>query len=744
MTPPRKKQRMSLDAAEVKAAVENATEAAVESNSVSKDATKESEAEAAAQRRSLFVRSLPDSATSESLTEIFSASFPIKHAVAVTDKESKKCKGYGFVTFADAEDCQKAKEEFNGFAVDGKKLRCEVAEPRHREKGAAAVPSAGEKFKDAQAKERAAAQVPRLIVRNLPWSIKYPDQLAKLFQSYGKVKHTVLPKGKTGLLRGFGFVIMRGRPNAEKAIEGVNGKEIDGRQLAVDWAVDKETWDNTPQEESKEKDTISGEAAEEDAVDGANEHIMDEDDDESGSDDDDDEDVDMDDMDDEEDVKPRTEDNSSTLFIRNLPFSATDESLEDHFTQFGAVRYARIVVDQETERPRGTGFVCFYELEDCDNVLKNAPRHQPPRLNDLKAKDGSIQMTHSVLQNEDADPTGKFTLDGRVLQVSRAVNKNEASRLTEEGAANRFKRDTDRRRLYLLSEGTIPSNSPLYEQLPPSERTMREASAKQRKTLIESNPSLHLSLTRLSVRNIPRSITSKDLKQLAREAVVGFATDVKEGKRGKLNKEELGRGGEEDVKAEADRKKRAKGIVKQAKIVFEGREGAKVDEKSGAGRSRGYGFIEYYTHRSALMGLRWLNGHAIGYQAQEQKGKGKMSQEMLAERKKRLIVEFAIENAQVVKRRKEIEEKSRERSFAATAPTADGKRVPTGRDTKFGAGDRGKGGKFDRKRKRDGKDEAPVEEEKNKKDPADEKLAKRQQIIQKKRMARRARKQGGA
>ncbi|CAD0055513.1 unnamed protein product [Aureobasidium pullulans] len=650
------------------AAVENATEAAVESNAVTKDASKESELEAAAQRRSLF------------------------HAVAVTDKESKKCKGYGFVTFADAEDCQKAKEEFNGFAVDGKKLRCEVAEPRHREKGAAAVPSAGEKFKESQAKERAAAQVPRLI----------------LFQSYGKVKHTVLPKGKTGLLRGFGFVIMRGRPNAEKAIEGVNGKEIDGRQLAVDWAVDKETWDSTPQEDTKEKETANGDATDEDAVDGASEHIMDEDDDESGSDEDD-EDVDMDDMDDEdEDMKPRTEDNSSTLFIRNLPFSCTDEDLEDHFTQFGSVRYARIVVDQETERPRGTGFVCFYELDDADNVLKNAPRHQPPRLNDPKAKDGSIQMTHSVLQNEDADPTGKFTLDGRVLQVSRAVNKNEANRLTEEGAANRFK----------------------------------QASAKQRKTLIESNPSLHLSLTRLSVRNIPRSITSKDLKQLAREAVVGFATDVKEGKRGRLNREELSRGGEEDAKAEADRKKRAKGIVKQAKIVFEGREGAKVDEKSGAGRSRGYGFIEYYTHRSALMGLRWLNGHAIGYQAQEQKGKGKMSQEMLAERKKRLIVEFAIENAQVVKRRKEIEEKSRERSFAATAPTADGKRPSSGRDTKFGAGDRGKGGKFDRKRKRDGKDEAPVDEEKNKKAPADEKLAKRQQIIQKKRMARRARKQG--
>jgi len=266
---------------------------------------------------------------------------------------------------------------------------------------------------------------------------------------------------------------------------------------------------------------------------------------------------------------------------------------------------------------------------------------------------------------------------------------------------------------------------------------MREASAKQRKTLIESNPSLHLSLTRLSVRNLPRTITSKDLKQLAVQGLVGFARDVKDGKRQKLNREELNRGGEDDKRSEADRKSRKKGVVRQAKIVFEGREGAKVEEKSGAGRSRGYGFIEYYTHRSALMGLRWLNGHSVGYQATEQKGKGKMSQEMIAERKKRLIVEFAIENAQVVKRRKEIEEKAREYSYNATAPTADGKRQLSARVT-----DRGKGGKLDRKRKRDGKDEAPVDEEKDKKAPADDKLAKRQQIIQKKRMARRARKQG--
>jgi nucleolar protein 4 len=231
-----------------------------------------------------------------------------------------------------------------------------------------------------------------------------------------------------------------------------------------------------------------------------------------------------------------------------------------------------------------------------------------------------------------------YTLDGRVLQISQAVSREEAARLTESGVAARQGKDKDKRRLYLLSEGTISANSPLYAALAPTEVKMRDQSAAQRKKLIQSNPSLHLSLTRLAIRNIPRGINSKDLKALAREAVVGFATDVKEGRRQPLSKEEVARGGAEDKEAEHKRREKGKGVVKQAKIVFENKQGSKVAEVDDAGKSRGYGFIEYSSHRWALMGLRWLNGHAV---------------DNAAGKSQRLIVEFAIENAQVVARRRD-------------------------------------------------------------------------------------------
>ncbi|KAK4938927.1 RNA recognition motif-containing protein [Elasticomyces elasticus] len=713
------------------------------------------------QQRSLFVRSLPTTTTTEILTDLFSQSYPIKHATAVTDKVTKQCKGYGFVTFADAEDAQRAKEAFNGFVLEGKKLRVEVAEPRHRDTAAGSAVSAVALAKAAREKERTEQkQPPKLIVRNLPWSIKQPDQLAKLFLSYGKIKYATIPRLESRLQPGFGFVTLRGRKNAEKALEGVNGKEVDGRILAVDWAVEKEVWSGMQDRETagsaKEETTEDVEVKDEqDDIDEDGFKGNDASDSNEGESD---ENADQDIVENERDVgiksdgdtkSGKTEDRSQTLFIRNLPFSCTDEDLEDHFAQFGAVRYARVVLDPATERSRGTGFVCYYNVEDADACLKGAPRNAIVQSVNKVGKDTSTKLvTHSILQNEDTDPSGRYTLDGRTLQISRAVDKSEAARLTQEGATNRFARDKDKRCLYLLSEGTIATNSPLYEKLPPSERTMRESSAKQRKMLIESNPSLHLSLTRLAVRNIPRSITSKDLKALAREAVVGFATDIKAGVRTRLSKEELQRGGEEMAAAEKERKAKAKGIVKQAKIVYEGREGGKVDEKSGAGRSRGYGFIEYYTHRSALMGLRWLNGHAVGYQAREPETKGKrVNREELQERKKRLIVEFAIENAQVVGRRNERETKLQEKGKSVSSAAVKQDDQVSGRKRSRESSNQGVMGHpkdqndRSRKRKRESESNVPVLPVKgDPRTPADDKAAKRERIIARKRMARRSRK----
>ncbi|KAK5241701.1 RNA recognition motif-containing protein, partial [Cryomyces antarcticus] len=200
MAPDRKRQRLSEKDEDEETTVETPTTKTVgdgieESTNSNEKRTKKQQSKQQ-QSRSIFVRSLPATTTTDTLTEHFSQSYPIKHATAVLDPLTKQCKGYGFVTFADAEDAQRARVEFDGSTIQGRKIKVDVAEPRHRDletlSGAdsqrRSVPSAA--AVDAKAardrKKVEAERPPKLIVRNLPWSIITSEQLSVLFRSFGK------------------------------------------------------------------------------------------------------------------------------------------------------------------------------------------------------------------------------------------------------------------------------------------------------------------------------------------------------------------------------------------------------------------------------------------------------------------------------------------------------------------------------------------------------------------------------
>ncbi len=46
-----------------------------------------------------------------------------------------------------------------------------------------------------------------------------------------------------------------------------------------------------------------------------------------------------------------------TIYVGNLPFSATEEQIRQLFEQYGKVQSVKLVSDRETGRPRGFGFV---------------------------------------------------------------------------------------------------------------------------------------------------------------------------------------------------------------------------------------------------------------------------------------------------------------------------------------------------------------------------------------------------
>ncbi len=78
----------------------------------------------------LFIGSLAYATTDESLEAAFAAIGPVKSARVITDRDSGRSKGFGFVEFEDEANNQKAIDELNGKDLDGRAISVTVARPR--------------------------------------------------------------------------------------------------------------------------------------------------------------------------------------------------------------------------------------------------------------------------------------------------------------------------------------------------------------------------------------------------------------------------------------------------------------------------------------------------------------------------------------------------------------------------------------------------------------------------------------
>ena len=211
-------------------------------------------------------------------------------------------------------------------------------------------------------------------------------------------------------------------------------------------------------------------------------------------------------------------------------------------------------------------------------------------------------------------------------------------------------------------------NTPAAETLQPVEVKKRTDSYNARRALLGSNPSLYVSKTRLSIRQIPTYVTERMLKRLATHTIQAFDEEVALGSRAGLSEEEMTRDEPASDGDKASNKGKAIRRVRQAKIV---RQADRVDTLTGKGRSKGYGFLELREHADALRVLRWANNNPnvlslfsewwsadlaeVKKDADPARAKRITDTEnrgsSIKQSRNSLIVEFSIENAQVVRRR---------------------------------------------------------------------------------------------
>ncbi|MGB4800111.1 MAG: RNA-binding protein [Candidatus Saccharimonadales bacterium] len=69
---------------------------------------------------------------------------------------------------------------------------------------------------------------------------------------------------------------------------------------------------------------------------------------------------------------------ATKLFVGSLPWAVDDQQLKDLFAEFGEVTYAKVIIDRDTNRSKGFGFV---EFDDADAAKKAIDKLNNSELN---------------------------------------------------------------------------------------------------------------------------------------------------------------------------------------------------------------------------------------------------------------------------------------------------------------------------------------------------------------------------
>ena len=474
--------------------------------------------------------------------------------------------------------------------------------------------------------------------------------------------------------RGFGFATFLCADDAKDVVSNSAGLRVCNREVAIDFALSKDIYtreeekevaetEMTPsalerQIEESDRGIPGSEDFSEDQADGAINHeieteedsdnkdvhesdeISDGDDedgsDEDGSDDDDDDDRDMDiseeveqnGYDEWKDSHHKTKRDSDvnencTLFIRGVPFDASDEDVKKAFLVYGKIETALVVRDKVSGMSKGTAFLKYATQESLKKCLN------------ANIKEGG------------QEGTGEIEILDRKCLISIAVSKEEAQAMKE--GKKIFGIAKDKRNLYLSNEGLAyhkdkkrardkGKEKKRSEALEMSEqdRAKREHSQNEKKKKLQ-NPLYFVSATRLSIRNMNKKVNDVELKKMVMEATKR-GIEKKLVSTADVEAQKIAQGksrmGEVNIIPEVD-----KNTIKSHKVMLDN-----TRLRQGIPQSRGYAFVEFNSHVHALACLRELNNNKT-YADRSIGGPS------------RLIVEFSLENAEKVQILREREKK---------------------------------------------------------------------------------------
>jgi len=305
----------------------------------------------------IFIKNLDTTIDNKTLYDTFSVFGNILSCKVATD-ESASSKGYGFVHFEKEEEADLAIKMVNEKLLNGKK--CYVAK---------FIPN----------KTRIRESEPKwtnIYVKNLAKSVN-EEQLRVLFTAFGDVTSLYLATDEGKSSKGFGFINYKVHEDARRAVEDMNGKEIDGEQIYVGRAQKKA-------EREKELKSMF------------------------------------------EKIKRErmSKYQGVNLYVKNLDDTIEDVRLREEFAHCGTITSAKIMRDENTGQSKGFGFVCFSTPDEATKavtemngkMIVNKPiyvalaQRKEQRRAQLEAQHAqranTIRMTHATMPGAPMYPSG--------------------------------------------------------------------------------------------------------------------------------------------------------------------------------------------------------------------------------------------------------------------------------------------------------------------------------------------------
>uniref|UniRef100_A0A671MLD0 Polyadenylate-binding protein n=1 Tax=Sinocyclocheilus anshuiensis TaxID=1608454 RepID=A0A671MLD0_9TELE len=250
----------------------------------------------------IFIKNLDKSIDNKALYDTFSAFGNILSCKVVCDENGSK--GYGFVHFETHEVAERAIEKMNGMLLNDRKVfvgRFKSRKEREAEMGA-------------RAKE-----FTNVYIKNFGEDMD-DEKLREVFSKFGPALSIRVMTDNGGKSRGFGFVSFERHEDAQRAVDEMNGKELNGKQVYVGRAQKK----GERQTELKRK----FEQMKQDRM---------------------------------------TRYQGVNLYVKNLDDGLDDERLRKEFAPFGTITSAKVMM--EGGRSKGFGFVCFSSPEEATKAV---------------------------------------------------------------------------------------------------------------------------------------------------------------------------------------------------------------------------------------------------------------------------------------------------------------------------------------------------------------------------------------